>query len=332
MALALLCFLSILVGAGCKKDEIVKAPGENFEIRKEYARGPVVFTLKVNKKEITIADRLRLDLEVRANEEYEVQLPEFGEKLEEFAICDYSAPSPQLVEDGLVLSRKSYELEPFLSGEYKIPPMRVTFWKKGEEEKHEVASEELAITVTSLLPEQADGLTIKEIAPPVEFPKPARLWLYVSVGAVALGAGGIGAFLFWRRRRLTPATVVTKAAHEVAYEELETLLAERLVERGERKGFYVQLSSILRHYIENRFSLRAPERTTEEFLADLRATDVLMPAHKDLLKEFLEHCDMVKFAEHSPTNDEIQKTFDACKRFVVETERPRDGTPAVSGG
>jgi hypothetical protein len=311
--------LFTLTGTGCDREK-APPPTEAFEIEKVYERGPVTFTLKVSRKEITIADRLRLSLEVRAQEEYEVALPEFGEKLEQFGIVDYHAPSPQLVGEGMVQFKKSYELEPFLSGDYKIPAMKVVFWKKGEEERHEVESEELSIQVKSLLPERVADLTIMEIVPPVALPEPVSWWILGLTVAGVLAAGGTAAFFLFRRRGAKAEAALRRAAHETAYEELEALLKEKLVEKGEVKAFYLRLSNILRHYIENRFALRAPERTTEEFLADLRTTEALVPSHKELLKVFLQHCDLVKFAEHHPTNDEIQKTFDAGKQFIVETE------------
>ena len=55
-------------------------------------------------------------------------------------------------------------------------------------------------------------------------------------------------------------------AHEQAYRELERLLARELIEKGQVKEFYAGVSGVLRRYIENRFGLKAPERTTEEFL------------------------------------------------------------------
>jgi hypothetical protein len=320
----------VAVVSGCAKKGERKAPHEDFEIEREYRRGPTSFTVRVSEGEITIADRIRLALEVRSKEEYEVQLPEFGEHLEHFGVVDYRAPSPQLVGDGVVVLRKSYELEPFLSGEYKIPPMKVFFWKRGEqdESKHEVESEEVTIVVKSLLPEQAADLAIRDIVPPVELPTSARPWLYVVIGTAVLGAGGVGGFLLWRRHRTSGAEVLRRPAHEIAYEALESLLAEKLLDKGRVKPFYFRLSLILRYYIENRFGLSAPERTTEEFLADLGSTDVLASSHKHLLKGFMKHCDVVKFAEHRPTNQEIQSAFDACKRFIVETEVSR-GADAV---
>ena len=69
--------------------------------------------------------------------------------------------------------------------------------------------------------------------------------------------------------------------------------------------------------------------STEEFLADLRDTDILIQSHKDLLREFLQHCDLVKFAEHVPDTAEIQQAFDACKRFILETQAPNQVSATV---
>jgi len=318
-----LCLLAAMVVFGCGR-KARSAPAAQFEISKEYKRGPVTFTIKIDKKEITVADRLRLELEAQSGEDYEVRLPEFGDKLEQFGIVDYNTSPATLAGKDVLVQRKSYVLEPFLSGDYKIPAMKVTFRKKGETEEHELESEELAIKVKSLLPEKMATLAIKDIEPPVELPRKGA-WLYWILGAGLLGLCVAAGFVKWRRKT-QDAKAVRRSAHEIAYAELESLLAAQLVQKGELKAFYTGLSDILRRYIENRFGLRAPERTTDEFLVELRNADVLAAPHKDLLKEFLRHCDLVKFAEHQPTTAEIQKTFDACKRFIFETEE-KPGVP-----
>ena len=109
---------------------------------------------------------------------------------------------------------------------------------------------------------------------------------------------------------------------EIANQELEWLLAQGFTDRGELKEFYFHLSRIVREYIERRFGLRAPERTTEEFLIDLSHSDSLGSDHKTLLASFLEKADMVKFARYAPGTDEITASFDAAKDFIAET-RPR---------
>jgi len=308
----LFCFCS------CRKAATGETATQEFEIRKSYERGPVKVDVRISKKEITIAERITLVLEATAQEDCEVELPRFGEKLEQFGIVDYSSPLPKLLGSGRVLTRRSYVLEPFLSGEYKIPPMRIVFRDKSGGDQHELETEDLAVTVKSLLPEKVAELEIEDIAGPVELPRRRQAWVYVVLVAGAVLAGGVIAFLVLRRRRTEAA--IRLPADEIAYRELERLLAEKLIEKGEIKLFYMRVSDVLRHYIENRFSLHAPERTTEEFLEEIRADGVFAEAQRTLLEEFLRHCDLVKFAEHEPTNEQIQKTFDACKEFIEATK------------
>ncbi len=64
----------------------------------------------------------------------------------------------------------------------------------------------------------------------------------------------------------------------------------------------------------------APERTTEEFLAEMIVTEKLAEDHKTLVGDFLEHCDMVKFAAYGPDSREIENSFNSAKRLVDETK------------
>jgi hypothetical protein len=321
-AALVLVFFSVIILPSCNKEKSQAPLAEKYEIDKKYERGPVTLHVKVNRKEITIADRITLRLEVTADENYTVDLPKFGEKLEQFGIVDYDNPPAKLAGTGRVLYQRSYELEPFLSGDYKIPPLKITFWKKDEKtpKKHDLESEETLVRVKSLLPEKTGQLKIKGLVPPLELPGSDRKWLYLAAGIGAAGLVLGGGIVLRRRRKKVEIAMSKIPAHELAYRELERLLAEQLIERGEIKLFYIRISDILRHYIENRFALHAPERTTEEFLAEIHQSETLAGRYQALLKEFLVHCDMVKFAELRPTNDEIQKTFDICKQFVLETQ------------
>ena len=68
--------------------------------------------------------------------------------------------------------------------------------------------------------------------------------------------------------------------------------------------------------------MKAPEMTTEEFLFSLKNSGGLSITHKNLLKEFLNLCDAVKFAKYGPTEKEISQSFDIAKAFIDETKQP----------
>ena len=80
------------------------------------------------------------------------------------------------------------------------------------------------------------------------------------------------------------------------------------------------MSDTIRWYLEERFEFHAPERTTEEFLYELRNTNLLTAAQKESLGDFLQQCDLVKFAKYEPTQEELQNLHGSAVRLVNETE------------
>lgn len=326
MILAACVAAATLLASGCGgSTPSVVEDEDGGAIHKTFERGPIRVALHVDHDTITLAERLELSLEITVSEAYEVELPRFGEKLEQFGIVDYRTTQPELIDGGRKRVRRSYVLEPFLSGDYTIPAMTVKFRKHGEEgEAHELETEALTIRVTSLLPEDVEDLEINEVTEPVDLPRRKRPWLFLSAAGLALLAAGGAMTWCLRRRGRGVAEAVVMPPHERAFEALEKLVAEDLVEQGRIKTFYQRLSEILRRYIEERFGLHAPEQTTEEFLEGLRSDEALNNRYRSLLADFLTQCDLVKFAEHQPGRDDIQKAFDSCKSFILGTQ-PADG-------
>jgi hypothetical protein len=327
------------------KPEAEVARPKADEIRKEYRKGPLCVRLSADRDSLSIAESVVLTLEAEVEEGFEAELPGFGEKLGELGIRDYRDEPPRLTPDGKIVSRKTYTLDPFLSGDYTIASMQVRFRKKaagsagtgvGSTDSaswdHEITTEEITLKVHSLLEKDQKELALNPIRGPVGLPRGPVPLMYVllGLGAAALVAGGV--FLFFKRKgaagRQVSAPVIP--AHELAYRQLQEILDEKLIERGEIKLLFSKLSDVLRGYIENRFGIHAPRRTTEEFLSDIGRNAPFSPEQKRLLMEFLRDCDLVKFAEHTPSLDEINKAMDSCKAFIestredAERERPRD--------
>jgi hypothetical protein len=325
-AVALLC-------AGCEKAKNSAGEKTQFEIDKIYERGPLTAHVRVSKSKITIAETVLLEFEASIEPGYEVQMPKVDKVLENFGIIDWLNLGNRLDENNNVVSRYQYRLEPFLSGSYAIPPFTFEFHDVNEPEqnKYELTTEPVDIEVASLLGEQRAELTIADIEDVLQMPKePSMWWLWAVAAAGVIAAGG--SWLYLRRRRVRELVRIFKPAHEIAYAHLRALVKDDLINAGRIKEFYERITNILRHYIEHRFDLRAPERTTEEFLTELQWTDVLAGSDKQQLGEFLRHCDLVKFAKYNPTTEQIQRTFDLVKDFIEKTrsdERKIDVTGAV---
>jgi hypothetical protein len=309
----------LVMGVGCGKGPKGTAGKAEFEVDKVYERGPATVHVRLDKTKMTIADTVLLQFEATLQPGYELVMPKV-DKLENFGIVDWNNLGKRLDDKNNVVTTYQYRLEPFLSGKYEIPAFTFQFHDANDPKTtHELASEPIAVEVTSLLGDQRANLVIEDIEGVVEMPKAAHrwwLWALVMLGVVAVPA----TWFLLRSRRTKELVRILRPAHEVAYARLRALVAENLVEQGKIKEFYERVSGILRHYIEDRFDLHAPERTTEEFLAELRFTETLAPADKKVLEEFLTHCDLVKFAKHDPTTDQVQRTFDLVKDFIERTK------------
>lgn len=319
--IVILCLFS-LISCERSKTKQVRPGEESPGIHESIERGPARVTLEIDKREISIADRINLTIGVDIEEDYEVEMPAFGDKLEQFGIVDYSNTQPVLKDNNRKLISRLYVLEPFLSGDYKISPMKISFFRKNEatEDRHYVETPEVTIKVKSLLPDDVKNLKINEIVPPLPYPQSYTLWLWSGAGIIIAGLLFSLILFYMRRSNYRETAAIKLKAHEIAYNELKILVDENLIEKGDIKQFYLRLSAIVRRYIENRFGLRAPEQTTEEFLSGLESASDFPAEYKPLLNNFLKYSDLVKFARFQPGNEDIQKSFDSCKAFIQGTE------------
>jgi hypothetical protein len=304
-------------------------------VDKVYERGPATVHVRLDKTRLTIADTVLLQFEATLQPGYKIEMPKVDKVLENFGIVDWDDLGEKLDAKNHVVTTYQYKLEPFLSGKYEIPAFPFKFHDANDPNAtHELASEPIAVEVASLLGDQRAKLVLEDIEGVVEMPRPASRWWLWTLAAIGVAAVPSG-WLLLRNRRARQVVRIFKSAHEGAYLRLRARVAANLVEQGQVKEFYEQISGILRYYIEDRFDLHAPDRTTEEFLGELRSAQTLASADQQTLEEFLTHCDLVKFAKHEPTTEQIQRTFDLVKDFVERTkseERLVDVTDCVNTG
>lgn len=174
---------------------------------------------------------------------------------------------------------------------------------------------------------------IRDIKPPVYF-KGSHLFLILLAASGALALVSLLAILIYKkyRKRKAIPPAPPKTPYEIACEALSVLKSQDLPSHGKMKEYYSGLSGIVRIYTEGSFAIRAPEMTTEEFLHFLKDSDALSGSHKNLLKEFLALCDVVKFAKYGPNRKETDESMESAKKFIDETKPPREGPKdAVTG-
>jgi hypothetical protein len=332
---------------------------EDNAIVQEKERGPVKLTLRVEPKEPSFAERIHYTLTASAEAGVDVFLPAAGEAVPtmgdaidatKFIIRDFQALPEAARAGGRYTRGQTYTLEVIASGDYVLPAATVTFIDRrprespgdggapapeaaapaapaapgdgagGSERVFKLESDPITIHVKPI-EDAGAAAELEPIEGPIEPPRipPSLRWPLIVLGS-ACGLAGL-VVLASKLRRARSAAAPALPPEEVAYRELEWLLAQGFVERDELKEFFFHISRIVREYIEARFGLKAPERTTEEFLEELARSDALSEAHKRSLRRFLEQADLVKFAKYAPGADEVGASFEAAKAFILETRR-----------
>ncbi len=324
---------------GCDKTDPLSTD-RAFAIDREFPRGPLTVHVRVDSNSVSIAQLLTVELEAAIQPGYTVKMPPVDKLLEQFGIVDRDALGDRLDADMRTVKTVRYALEPFLTGTYDMPAFEFQFFDVNEPDKtYTLETDPIPIEITSLLGEDRDNLVIEDIEDVVALPTQIeRRWVWITLGSGVLVMGLIVWWLCLRKKRMPDIVRQFRPAHDIAYDRLRRLVAEDLVESGQIKAFYERISTILRHYIEDRFQLRAPEQTTEECLQALASSPALPDSDKQDLARFLTHCDLVKFAKHEPTQAQIQSTFDLVKGFIEKTKSMEhqvditDATPSVSSG
>ena len=159
---------------------------------------------------------------------------------------------------------------------------------------------------------------IHDIRTLVEVPSPWT-WLWWTIGLLALASILFLAFRYWQKHR-QKVIDTPKVPTEPPHERARRLLEAALEPLGHPDRFCVLVSGAIRTYLEARFDLHAPERTTEEFLAELQDSHHLNIDQKHSLASFLTECDMVKFAKSEPEAYELKRLHEAALQLVSETE------------
>jgi len=156
---------------------------------------------------------------------------------------------------------------------------------------------------------------IRDIRGPKHIASPWLWPLWLTGGAML--AGLLYAGWRWNRRRTLIAALLP---YEIALAKLEE--ARRLMQPENAREFSITVSEIVRHYIEVRFQVWAARRTTEEFLHDVvDQSDAMLTDHRELLDDFLRHCDLAKFARWILSVEEMENMLQSAHTFVLKTGR-----------
>ncbi len=227
-----------------------------------------------------------------------------------------SYPVDTVKKDGNYELIKKYGLTQFDSGKYVIPSVTILIDKKpyfSDSIKVEVAN----VKVDTLQQKMYD---IKDISTADE--GIGNWWIYVLALLIILG---IGAFVYWyvkKRQQKKIEEEVYKTPIEKATSLLNNLEQKELVQKGEIKEYYSELTDIARNYIEEAIHIPAMESTTSELIQAIRTASTkkkmtLTPETVENLERVLRQADLVKFAKSKPLDFEITEDRNKIQKVIL---------------
>jgi hypothetical protein len=155
---------------------------------------------------------------------------------------------------------------------------------------------------------------LRDVKPPVDYPVDDVLCGVIDVLLIVT----LVVLVYWMRRFLQRMRKpISLSPGSLAFRQLSELQRQNKTV----KEYYFELTAILRRYIEARFAVKAPEMTTEEFLLSLKTGGPIPAVLETILEEFLQHCDLIKFADMGVTRLERENAMALVRRFIEETRQ-----------
>lgn len=228
-----------------------------------------------------------------------------------------------------------YEVTTFALDTAYVPPIPVRF--SANEDTFSVAAPPTFVPVISLVPADAEG--IQDLAPLAEFPRP--LWPWILLALVLLIAAVL-LWIYYRRRQEAgpPAAVLppepTVSPYDEALDRLRKLEEWDLADEAAAKPFYVELSDLLRTYLERRLNVAALEMTTRELVEGLRRQATRSDVPEEVaaqVQRVLDVADLAKFAEVHPTPEQGRRAVSETHTTLqtVETALRPAARPSPAG-
>ena len=311
----------LILMPACRHQNQPPAPAA-APLTETISSGPIELNIIAEPAHVHLDRDILLTLRVSAPSNMEVRLPPLENRLEGFVI------NGAFTRDAFDAGNKPVKeycsrLTPTLADEYRIAPMAITWINRGQTPPSE------GWFITRPLIFQAAGIakgppgaTINDIANPV--------WIYPAFKTVALWtfliacAAGAVCLLWWLSRRIHKAIKLRRMSpRERALYELGELLAQDLIAKQKIKEFYLEITMIVRRYIERAHAIRAPEQTTEEFLLAVTRNPGFTREVITKLKIFLQTGDLVKFAAYRPERKIIDQTLATARDYIDTDEKTK---------
>jgi len=200
---------------------------------------------------------------------------------------------------------KKYKLTSFDSGSYVIPKQAIYIWNQPyytDSVLIDVATVAVDTTKQKMYPIKAiqnEPYTFEDF----------KTYLWWILGILLLIA--LVLYFVLRKKETQEEIEARIPPYELALTRLKALDEKQLWQKNKIKKYYVELTDIVRSYIERELNIPALESTTDELMETI--TDFNTSSSLDIsdetikkLQKLLQEADLVKFAKYKPLANEIE--------------------------
>ncbi len=283
-------------------------------------QGPATLTIEARvdkgRAEIALAAVVPLTLALEGGPGLEVEVPKKFVATDVWHLRPQGPPQTSGAAADRQRWQQSFLLDPLVPGEVelRLEPLR---FRENQGEWQTVKWQPIKFLVTQKIP-HAESSQLRDITSIEELPPEQSIWEHwpwAAGSAGLLAVGALAAWWFWRRQR----SAIMLRPDQWALRELDRLESLKLPERGAIERYHTLLANVLRGYLEKRFAVRARRQTTPEFLRAAAQIPELTDGQRDALRDFLERCDLAKFARASVDAQQCQALSDSARDFVKQT-------------
>ena len=201
---------------------------------------------------------------------------------------------------------RKYILTSFDSGNYMIPSQQILINNK----KFIIDSLLISVSTVKVDTLKQKLYELKSIKnQPIIFDD-YKLYVWIALAILALIIAIILYFVFRKKKEEIPLEERIPP-YEMAMQRLGQLDKKQLWQQDKIKPYYIELTDIIRTYIERELQIPALESTTDELIETIldfnkiKKFDLPKETVKNLRK-LLQEADLVKFAKHRPLSNEIE--------------------------
>jgi len=147
-------------------------------------------------------------------------------------------------------------------------------------------------------------------------------YIWYIVGGIVLVVLIVFVILYFIRNKKTAPKpqVPVESLQDYYLRQLRELDARQLWQKKQVKEYYVELTGVIRNYIEARFQTPALELTTDELLYKAQFHPEMQP-YLGLLTDTLHMADLAKFAKYQPLPQDHTDAMEKANQ-LIDTSRP----------